>query len=213
MTIREVQDMFLYVSKKMIESEPILTEIDLKIGDGDHGVGIAIGFRGVENKLNNSTYLSINKIFKDIGFTLLAEMGGASGVLFGTIFISGIVNYPPKDDFTLNDFTKVFSKGLEALKERGKAKIGDKTMIDSLEPAVLSLKASVNHKVSMEKAFLLATNAALDGVEMTKMFPAKFGRAKYYREKSIGFQDAGATSIYLMMRSMSEWMSKKKVGV
>lgn len=151
MNARQVQQMFLCVAEKMVASEEFLTEIDNKIGDGDHGIGMAIGFKGVYQELENKTYTYVNEVFHAIGMTMLCVMGGASGVLFGTVFISGIVNYPEKKEFVLEDFANIYVKSLNALKKRGKAQVGDKTMIDALEPACLGLKkAQRREKVFMK---------------------------------------------------------------
>ncbi len=204
----QMRDMFLYVSDIMIESEGVLTEIDNKIGDGDHGIGMAIGFKGIKNELKNKEFIYVNEVFHSIGMTMLCVMGGASGVLFGTVFVSGIVEYPQKKEFKLEDFANVFAKSLALLKKRGKAKVGDKTMVDALEPAVLALKKSVKSGLNIREGFVLAASEAKRGVEYTKECKASFGRAKYYGEKAIGIQDAGATSVYIIFSSMSDWISK-----
>ncbi|MCG8484218.1 MAG: dihydroxyacetone kinase subunit L [Clostridia bacterium] len=204
----QMRDMFLYVSDIMIESEGILTEIDNKIGDGDHGIGMAIGFKGIKNELKNKEFIYVNEVFHSIGMTMLCVMGGASGVLFGTVFVSGIVEYPQKKEFKLEDFANVLAKSLALLKKRGKAKVGDKTMVDALEPAVLALKKSVKSGLNIKEGFVLAASEAKRGMEYTKECRASFGRAKYYGEKAIGIQDAGATSVYIIFNAMSDWISK-----
>lgn len=208
MNAQQVRDMYIYVSEKMVESEEYLTEIDNKAGDGDHGTGMAIGFRAVKEKLEESPCEYVNQVFHRIGMTLLSVMGGASGVLFGTVFISGIVNYPEKTEFDTNDFSKVFCTSLAALKQRGKAKIGDKTMVDALEPAVMALKEAAEAGKDIKAGFLDAAQAAKAGMEATKDMTAGFGRAKYYGEKALGIQDAGATSVYIIFRSMHAWVIK-----
>lgn len=208
MNAMKMRDMYLYVSDVMVNNEDFLTEIDNIIGDGDHGIGMAIGFKGVRNELKDKAFTYVNEVFHSIGMTMLCVMGGASGVLFGTVFVSGIVNYPEKEVFELEDFAKVFTKSLEALKKRGKAKVGDKTMIDALEPAVLALGEGVNCGYGIKEGFALAASEAERGMEYTKECKAAFGRAKYYGEKAIGLQDAGATSIYLIFNAMSDWAKK-----
>ena len=122
-------------------------------------------------------------------------------MLFGTVFISGIVNYPEKKEFVLEDFANIYVKSLNALKKRGKAQVGDKTMIDALEPACLGRK-------SLHEGFAYAAAEAKRGMEYTKECKARFGRAKYYGEKAIGLQDAGATSVYLIFQAMSDWVNE-----
>lgn len=207
----QVRDMFLYVSDIMISREEYLTEIDNHIGDGDHGIGMAIGFRGVKETLQSREYDCVTDVFYDMGMTMLRVMGGASGVMFGTIFISGIVDMEKKRAFDTKDFADVFGRSLYALKERGKAQVGDKTMIDALEPAVKALQDGTRNKESLTDSFLRASQAAYDGMEDTKKYRARFGRAKYYGDKAIGLQDAGATSIWLIFDAMSRWINGEMI--
>lgn len=202
----QLKSAILYVARKIVESEPYLTEIDLKIGDGDHGTGMKLGFSQVLKALANYEPVSCDDVFRLTGMTLLDTMGGASGVLFGTVFISGLTKRQPKQEFTLKDFAEIFSQSLDALKQRGKAKVGDKTMVDAFEPAVHALIDASSKDLSFAEGFASAAESARKGMELTKTLKARFGRAKYFGEKAIGLQDAGATSIYIIFRSMSEWI-------
>lgn len=204
----QVRKMFLYVADIMIDSEAYLTEIDEQLGDGDHGIGMAIGFKGVKEELAKNQYDTVNDVLYAVGMTMLRVMGGASGVMFGTIFISGIVDMEKKKIFSLDDFAHVFTLSLQALKERGRARPGDKTMIDALEPAVLSLCKTASAGETLKQGFCNAARAAHDGMEATKLYKARFGRAKYYGERAIGLQDAGATSVYIIFSAMSRWMTE-----
>ena len=208
MNAEQARKMYIYVSEEMIRNEEYLTEIDNKAGDGDHGTGMAIGFRAVKENLEKISCTYVNQVFHQIGMTLLSVMGGASGGLFGTVFIRGSVDYPEKTEFGLQDFSSVFRTSLEALKKRGKARIGDKTMVDALEPAVRALGKAADEGKDIRQGFREAAAAARDGMEATKSMKAGFGRAKYYREKALGIQDAGATSVYLIFRAMQAWTAK-----
>lgn len=209
MKAEEVKNMFIAVAKRMIAAEEYLTEIDHAIGDGDHGTGMALGFSRIRTNLENRSFTYVNEVFHTIGMTMLEEMGGASGVLFGTLFISGIIGMEEKEAFALSDFAGVFARSLQALKSRGGAKIGDKTMVDALEPAVNALQAAQEAGLGIEEAFSAAADAAAAGVEYTKRCVARFGRAKYYKEKAIGYQDAGATSVSLIFREMSDYITEE----
>lgn len=136
---------------------------------------------------------------------MLDTMGGASGVLFGTVFISGIINRNPSEKFTVSDLSEIFMKSLKALKNRGKAEIGDKTMVDAFEPAVKTLEDCANKGKGMKESLKMAAEKSKEGMEFTKTIQAKFGRAKSFGEKSIGMQDAGATSIWIIFQEMSDW--------
>lgn len=200
----EVRQMFEAVSRRVIEMEPYLTEIDNRVGDGDHGIGMKMGFSRVEDVLSGGTYDTVNQVFREIGYTLLKEMGGASGVLFGTLFVSGLVGMEEKKQFTMADFACLFQKSTEALAKRGKAGIGDKTMMDALIPAAEAMKEA--SRLSLEEGFQKAAAAAQKGMEYTKECVAAFGRARYYKDQAKGFQDAGATSVYLIFQTMADWI-------
>lgn len=209
MNAAQTRDMFLYVAEAIMRNEDYLTEIDNKIGDGDHGIGMAIGFKGVKKELTGKEYQYVNEVFHSIGMTMLCVMGGASGVLFGTVFVSGIVGYKNKETFSLEDFGQVFVKSLEMLKKRGKAQIGDKTMIDALEPASYALSEAAERGYDIKEGFAYAASEARRGMEFTKTCRARFGRAKYYGDDAIGLQDAGATSVSIIFTAMAEWVSEK----
>ena len=142
-TAEQVKRMMEEVARKVVDSEPYLTEIDLKIGDGDHGTGMKRGFSAVLEMLSDLEPQSCEGVFQAVGTCLLDTMGGASGVLFGTVFISGIVKREERESFQLRDFAVIFSTALSSLKMRGRAKVGDKTMVVALEPAVFALEESV----------------------------------------------------------------------
>ena len=206
----QCKEMILYIADKIIESEPYLTEIDSKIGDGDHGTGMKRGFSAVKKELPAYMPKDPEDVLKETGTILLDSMGGASGVLFGTVFISGITKRRSKGTLNLNDFAEIFRTSLTSLKQRGKASVGDKTMVDAYEPAVIALEKAVQEGKTLVHGFSEAAKAAQDGVQYTKAVKARFGRAKYFGGKAIGLQDAGATSIWIIFRSMSEWISKEK---
>lgn len=211
MNAEHVKQMFLYVAETIVKNEPYLTEIDMKIGDGDHGTGMELGFRAVIKQLPTVQTDSIESVFQELGRILLDTMGGASGVLFGTLFISGVIRRPPSADYHVADFAEVFRISLDAIMKRGRARVGDKTMVDALEPAVCALEKAAALELSVEEGFFMAAEAAKQGVEYTKQIRARFGRAKYYGDKAIGLQDAGATSVWLMFQAMYDWISKNLI--
>lgn len=206
MNAEQLREMFLFVAQRIVDSEEYLTEIDLKIGDGDHGIGMSVGFRGVIKELPRiEKFASAENVFKELGTILLDTMGGASGVLFGTMFISGIVKREEHDTIDMKGFAEIFRTSLNALQERGKAKIGDKTMVDAFEPAVIAMEEAAAKALSIKDGLRLAAKSAKEGMEYTKEVKARFGRAKYYGEKAIGLQDAGATSVWIIYQAMSDW--------
>ncbi len=205
-TVEELKQMILYVAEQVIKNEEYLTQIDLAIGDGDHGKGMSLGFREVRHELSRMQFANVEEVFVATGNILVDTMGGASGVLFGTMFISGTIRRQVGLTMDLQDFAEIFRCSLNAIKERGKAKCGDKTMVDALEPAVVALEKGVEKRRGLCEGMELAAKAAWEGVESTKNVQARFGRAKYFGEKAVGHQDAGATSVWIIFRSMADWM-------
>lgn len=202
----QVKDMFLYVGEKVIESKPLLTKIDSAIGDGDHGIGMSVGFTKADENLKANEMTTVNDVFKTIGMSMISSMGGASGVIFGTMFVGGIKGLEQKDSLDLPLLAEIFEKALVAIKTRGKAELGDKTMIDAFQPAVEALKASAAAEDSLFEGLFKAESAALEGVKATRDYIAKFGRAKSLGERAIGHQDAGATTVSIIFKSMKEWV-------
>ena len=212
LTVEQVRNMFLYVAEKIIESKPLLTKIDSAIGDGDHGIGMSVGFSKAVENLSAKEFSTVNEVFKTIGMSMINSMGGASGIIFGSMFVGGVKGLEDRETLDITLLSKLFSQSLDAIKKRGKAELGDKTMVDSLQPAVEAMKESLendNDRPDFLEVIKKAEDAALTGVEATKNYVAKFGRSKSLGERALGHQDAGATSVWLILKSMREWIEKE----
>jgi dihydroxyacetone kinase len=135
---------------------------------------------------------------------MLMSMGGASGVIFGSLYLAGAKDMEEKGVLTPEDLAKMERKSLAAIQERGKAEVGDKTMVDALAPAVEALEANCDK--GLLEMLRAAEEAAGQGVEDTKKYVAKFGRAKSLMERAIGYQDAGAASVWLIFQGMREYV-------
>ena len=201
----DARNMLLYIADKMIASKPYLTEIDSVIGDGDHGIGMAGGMQKAKKKLlRMEDETNAYAVFEAAGKAMLMSMGGASGVIFGSLYLAGAKDMEPKEVLTAADLAKMERMCLLAIQERGKAEVGDKTMVDALSPAVEAMeKAASGSLLDMLKA---AEEAARQGMEETKKYVARFGRAKSLMERAIGHQDAGATSVWLIFQGMREFV-------
>ncbi len=205
LTIEQTTDMLILVCDEIIKSKPLLTEIDSKIGDGDHGIGMEGGMKKAKEALQSKRpFPDINTVFKTTGMEMLNSMGGASGVIFGSMFLGGIKGLDKKEALDGAVLTRIMKGSLAAIQERGKASVGDKTMVDALAPAVTAMEAVEEEdlKVVLEAA----KNAAAEGVENTKNYIAKFGRAKSLMERAVGYQDAGATSVFIIFKTMYEYL-------
>lgn len=205
LSAEDARNMLLYVADKIIASKPYLTEVDSAIGDGDHGIGMAGGMQKAKKRLVTMQGTdNVYQMFEEAGQAMLMSMGGASGVIFGSLYLAGAKGMEPKKAIGAKELAVMERKSLAAIQERGGAQVGDKTMVDALAPAVEALEAnSGSGLLAMLKA---AEESARQGMENTKNYVAKFGRAKSLLERAIGHQDAGATSVYLIFQGMREFV-------
>jgi dihydroxyacetone kinase-like protein len=191
-----------------IENEKeYLSELDGAIGDGDHGVNMAKCFREVKKKLSQSSAEDIGTLFKDVGMVVLNSVGGAMGALYGTFFLKLSQESAGKSEVSLADLVGIFQTGEQGILDIGKANLGDKTLIDTLSPAVRAIEAAEKEGKPLEGALADFEQAAQQGMESTKDMLAKMGRASRLGERTIGHQDAGATSCYLILRSLASAIS------
>lgn len=190
------------------ENKAFLTELDAAIGDGDHGLNMSKGFSAVKEKIKDDSGSNIGDILKKTGMAVVSNVGGAAGPLYGTAFMKAAAAVNGKDSVDISDFVRILEEALAGVKMRGKAELGEKTMIDAIEPALEALKTSVTSGLGTIEALEKAKDAALEGVEHTKKIIATKGRASYLGERSIGHQDAGATSSYLILNTIYEEVSK-----
>jgi len=208
LTVRQCSEMFQYVAQKVMENRQMLSDADSAIGDGDHGTGMYVGFSNASRKLQESDFKTVNELFQAIGMALISSMGGASGVIFGSLFTGGVKPLSPLEQVDLSTLTLIFEHGLAAVKARGKANPGDKTMVDALEPAVRKLRECCGQDTPLPLAVRAAAESAREGAEQTKQYIARFGRAKTLGDRSIGFPDAGAVSVSIIFQAMSEWLEQ-----
>lgn len=205
LSVKDARNMLLYVADKIIANKPYLTEVDSAIGDGDHGIGMAGGMQKAKKKLlRMEDERNVYQIFETAGQAMLMSMGGASGVIFGSLYLAGAKGMEAKEILTAQDIAKMEEKSLIAIQKRGGARLGDKTMVDALAPAVEALKEHAGE--GLLEMMKVAEYAAKQGVENTKQYIAKYGRAKSLLERAIGYQDAGATSVYLIFQGMREFI-------
>ncbi|MBK1989491.1 dihydroxyacetone kinase subunit L [Sphaerospermopsis aphanizomenoides BCCUSP55] len=179
-----------------------LTELDAAIGDADHGINMDRGFKKVSNLLPGLASKDISTIFKTVSMTLISSIGGASGPLYGTWFLRASSATAGKEELTEQDLLYLLQSGLHGVIERGKAQLGDKTMVDVLSPAVLAFEQAVNEGMETVAALREAVSAAEQGLQETIPMVAKKGRASYLGDRSVGHQDPGGTSAYFMLRSL-----------
>jgi dihydroxyacetone kinase-like protein len=186
------------------ENRDYLTQLDAAIGDADHGANMDRGFKAVIGKVPEMADKDIGTVFKTVGMTLLSTVGGAGGPLYGTFFIQAGMKTAGKMELTLEDWTTAMEAALAGIIMRGKAELGDKTMVDALTPALDALKQALIENLPMHQALLNSAEAARAGMEGTIPLVARKGRASYLGERSAGHQDPGATSSYLILKTAAE---------
>lgn len=204
-TLAEATAMFLYVAGRMQGSQDLLTQADQAIGDGDHGIGMSRGFAAVQAKLETSPPATVADLLKTTGMALLTSIGGASGVIFGTLFRGGARNLTGDTVFNSETLSRLLTDGLSAVQERGKANPGDKTMVDALTPA--AAKAAEMTASLLDESLPAVAEAARLGMEATKGMVAATGKARALGPRAIGFADPGALSMYLILDFMTQYVT------
>jgi len=185
------------------ENKDWLSEIDGAIGDGDHGVNMAKGFSMAGEKID-STENNLSEQFKMLAMTLVSNIGGAMGPIYGTFFLNMSKEIRGKDQLEAQDLAKMLRSALEGVKKRGGAKVGDKTLVDTLEPATIAYERAIGEGKSISEAIDLMIDAAKKGMESTKELVAKKGRSSRLGERSKGTIDAGSASCYLILKTLGE---------
>lgn len=203
----ELIEIINLIADDIQKNKDFLTELDSAIGDADHGINMSKGFKAVNEKISTMSDKDCGSILKTVGMTLVSTVGGASGPLYGTAFMRAGQAVGAKKELDFNDLPIILDAALEGIKMRGKAEKGEKTIIDALEPAVEVLKKSSPVDIKLMEEVV---KAAKDGVEYTKGIIAKKGRASYLGERSIGHQDPGATSCYIMLAAVYKAIHDKK---
>ena len=181
------------------ENAAELTKLDSAIGDADHGANMKRGMTAAVGKLDAAPDAAPAALLKTTGMTLVSTVGGASGPLYGTLFLRMGTSIGDKAELDPAAFAAALRAGLDGVVARGKASPGDKTMLDALIPAVDALDAALAGGSSLKDALRAAADAAEAGRDATIPLVARKGRASYLGERSAGHQDPGATSTALLL--------------
>jgi dihydroxyacetone kinase-like protein len=202
-TDEQVRDWIRLFADAMAEHRTELVRLDTAIGDGDHGTNMDRGMRKAVEKLDSTGGGDIGADLKAVGMALVSSVGGAAGPLYGTLFLQMGTAATGKSELDLDGWTAAVEAGLKGVQARGKAEPGDKTMIDALLPAVEALREGGEAAEALRRA----ADAAEAGMKATTPMEARKGRASYLGPRSVGHQDPGATSTYLLMRTAQEAFS------
>jgi dihydroxyacetone kinase-like protein len=192
------------VAARIKENRDYLVQLDSAIGDADHGINMDRGFSTVLEKLPTVADKDIGAILKTVGMTLVSTVGGASGPLYGTAFIRAGMALADRYELTPAEVVAALEAALEGIQARGKAQRGEKTMVDAIAPGIDVLKEAQASGEDFRTALRRAVDATEAGVKATIPMLATKGRASYLGQRSIGHQDPGATSSFLMAQVLLE---------
>lgn len=192
--------------KTIQENRDYLSEIDGQIGDGDHGINMNKGFTMCAERLENEENITLSKALKTLGRVLLMEIGGSMGPLYGTFFIQMSKKCEGIDEINAVVFSDMLAASVEGLNNVGKAEVGDKTMMDTLIPAMNAYNTALEQGKDFTAALVELKIASENGKESTRDLVAKIGRASRLGERSRGVLDAGATSCNLILQSLADSM-------
>ena len=181
-----------------------LTALDTAIGDGDHGLNIQRGFHKVAEKLHGQEGQDLGSLAKTTGMTLLSSVGGASGPLYGTLFLKAAPALNGKTDLDTATLAQAIADGVAGLAARGQAVVGDKTMIDVWQPVATALQQAAADGADLATASAKAAAVAQEAAENTIPLVAKKGRASYLGERSAGHKDPGAASSAIILHVLAE---------
>ena len=189
---------------RIAEQKEYLTQLDSAIGDADHGANMDRGFQAVLAKKAELQNGDIGAVLKGVAMTLISTVGGASGALYGTFFLQASTAGKGKPSSRRANLDPSWKKGWPELSREAKPPLGDKTMIDALQPAIKAYRDSVDSGETLEQALSKAVSAAEEGLKSTVPLVARKGRASYLGERSAGHPDPGATSTLILFRSAAE---------
>jgi dihydroxyacetone kinase-like protein len=185
-----------------------LTELDSAVGDGDFGISLDRGFTAVQTELRANPPADLRTVFQNAATVLIRTMGGTSGPLLGTFFLRAGAACAGKSELAPADVVAVFKAGVDGIQQRGKAALGDKTMLDALIPAVDAMRSALEGENALAEILDRGAAAAEAGMQATKTMQARKGRASYLGDRSVGHQDAGATGAHLLLRAAADaWRS------
>lgn len=210
MKAENVLEILNIFSEKIIKEKDYLTELDAATGDSDHGINMEKGILAYKEKATDFKNESLQNIFKNFGMIVMSKVGGASGALYGTAFIKSAKAVGNADSIDNKLLLTILEEALAGIKMRGRAVVGEKTLVDTLEPAVECYRTNLESDCEIEELMTEFKNAAKKGMESTKDMVAKKGRAHYQGENSRGHLDPGAVSLYYLLEIIADYVLNKR---
>lgn len=190
------------IAKVMEQEKQYLIELDGAMGDGDLGLTMTSGFKGIYEEVDNIDSHDIGTLLMKLGMKMNSIVPSTMGTLISTCFLKSGKEVKGKTKIELSDIAKMGRASVNGVMERGKAKIGEKTMLDALNPAVEALEKALDQKLDLKQAIEKSYEAAKAGAENTKIIKSVHGRAAYYGEKSLGRYDSGAVAVMFIFKGI-----------
>ena len=203
LTVDATIDWLRRFGRSVDDNEQLLTDLDAAIGDADHGSNLRRGMLAVVEQLETEPASSIGVALRAAGMTLIGTVGGASGVLYGTLLLRMATTVGDRATASTPEVINALREGLEGVRARGRADLGDKTMVDVLAPAIDALDAAVASGASLADAASTAAIAAQAARDATTELVARKGRASYLGDRSAGHVDPGAASTALLFAALA----------
>jgi phosphoenolpyruvate---glycerone phosphotransferase subunit DhaL len=207
---QDIKDIFTEIRDEMIRNREYLCELDGVMGDGDLGITMSEGYSKIVEAIDSSSDSKAGKLVINAGTVMAGAVPSTMGTLMATAIMRAGKEVKDSEVINTDDFVKMGQSAIEGIKQRGKAAKGEKTILDSLIPAVEAIENSISEGGNIKEIISIAYSAALKGVESTKEMKSVHGRASWYGEQSIGKQDPGATACMLVFKGMLNWVEKKK---
>ncbi len=199
-------DMLCACKDEIKANVPLLCQLDSFVGDGDHGLTVSRGFESAYTKVAETNCSSPYEVFNVFSKELGRSMGGAIGPIFQSIFLGMSNAIKEASTVGVEEFIQMQKKGLQSVMIIGGAKVGDRTLVDTFSPALDAYSMAFSQGADFERCMQAAVKAAEEGCKGTAGLIARKGRAKFLGEKSLGHQDAGATSMYFIYKAISDYI-------
>ncbi len=203
-SLETVKHVVRTIAQTAVDNEKYFSDLDAVVGDGDFGYSLARGFEKLLEDWDTIDDSSISNFLKKSSVIITSRIGGTSGPIWGTAFLRAATTAGDKQELTGADAVAMLRAGIEGIKKRGQADLGDKTLLDALVPATDKLEQDVNASVDAPTALQQAAVVARESAEGTKQLQAKRGRASYSGERSVGTLDAGAVAVAVMFEQISK---------
>lgn len=200
----QAKQILVDITTRVMQARDELNNMDSACGDGDFGTSMWMSFSNARRQLDELPSNDIGTMIFAVGQAILSSAGGAAGPIFGSFFIEAGKVAKGKDELDIADLARMFDASLKKIKLQGGAKVGDKTVVDALEPAVNALKEDVDGNTSLSQSLRHAAGAARTGCESTKGIVARHGKAKYLGEQSLGYVDPGAHIMMIIFETFAK---------